>query len=86
MLLLSLQLQSPQNILKIVCTAQQHIVIPIPQDPIAFSFQRESPLIVVSSPLQMLTAIQLHDQPQLIAQEVGNVSTYRSLPSEFETI
>jgi hypothetical protein len=80
------QFQSPTNIVEHKGSPYQHIVIPIPQDPITLSFQGTSPPFVLGSLIEMLTTIQFHDQLQLMTYEIGNVLCHRHLPSKLEPI
>jgi hypothetical protein len=63
----------------------QHIVVPESQRPIANAGQA-SIAFGVSLVFDVLSAIDLNDQPCLVAYEIGNVASDWNLPPEFERI
>ena len=60
----------------------EHLVIPEPDDPIASLLEPLATLPVLCGLLQVLRAVQLHDQLSLQADEVYDVGAQRMLPAE----
>ncbi len=77
--------QIPKNILKHQRSSQQHVIIPVSQNPIANRLQRHSPPLIIVLSLPMLTPIQLDDQLYLAAHEICDVACDGNLPSELES-
>jgi len=59
----------------------QDIIIPEPQDAVAFTFQKGIPLYICVR-FSMLAAVGFDDEAMLDTQKVGDVRAYGNLPAE----
>jgi hypothetical protein len=78
--------QSIQNHLKHAFGIRQHIIVPETQKVVPHDLQLPCSMCVVRHLLEMLTAIQLHDQLRIYACEVDDVTADFMLSAEFESM
>jgi len=60
----------------------RHNTVPEAQDAEILCLQKSCALLIVIGALEMLAAVQFNDQSALETCEVGDVRTYRDLPSK----
>jgi hypothetical protein len=60
----------------------QDLVVPEPQDAIAFVLQEPTSLGLPRRRVIVLTAVDFHDQPGLVAHKISNVAADRQLAAE----